>query len=384
MAAGDKSPMNDVIVVGAGPAGSIAALVLARAGIRVRMFDRATFPRDKLCGDTVNPGAMDILRRLGLAPVTAGALPVAGMIVTDGAGVRCVGRYVNDQRGSALRRVALDLALLEAAIEAGVAFEHGVLVRGPWVDGQTVRGVSVAGANGAERRIPARMVIAADGAGSRLARALSLAGHSRRPRRWAVGAYFDGVGNDIRDDVLGEMHIREGRYLGIAPMPGGITNSCVVTSDRAALRDPRTLLCEAFRRDRMLGDRFHGARLLNAPVCLGPLAVESSASGMPGLLLAGDAAGFIDPMTGDGLRFAFRGAELAASMTIEALRDGKADVHRDLDKARRREFAAKWRFNRCLRTLVASPRGLKMAALGATWSPVLLERIIQYAGDARR
>ena len=58
---------DDVVIAGAGPAGSMAACLLARAGVRVRLLDRATFPRDKLCGDTLNPGALDILRRLGVA-----------------------------------------------------------------------------------------------------------------------------------------------------------------------------------------------------------------------------------------------------------------------------------------------------------------------------
>jgi menaquinone-9 beta-reductase len=376
-------PESDVVVVGAGPAGSIAALVLARAGARVRMFDRARFPRDKLCGDTVNPGAMEILARLGLTSITAGALPVDGMIVTDGSGVRCQGRYANGRQGRALRRAALDAGLLGAAIKAGVQFDEGVLVREPWVDGDAVKGVSIAGRNGESRRIPARLVIAADGSSSRIARALSIACHPKHPRRWAVGAYFEGVANEVGEATFGEMHVRNGRYLGIAPMPGGITNACVVTGDRAALKNPRTLLCESFRTDATVCDRFERATMVSTPVCLGPLAVESSMSGVPGLLLAGDAAGFIDPMTGDGLRFAFRGAELAASMALAALQHGNPDVHVALESARRREFATKWRFNRILRALVGSPRSLQLGSVGAKWSAALLEHVIQYAGDAR-
>ena len=83
--------------------------------------------------------------------------------------------------------------------------------------------------------------------------------------------------------------------------------------------------------------------------------VECAAAGAPGLLLAGDAAGFIDPMTGDGLRFAIRGAELAALEALRALEHGVDGAHVRLGRARRQEFRAKWRFNRALRVLVGSP-----------------------------
>ena len=375
--------MDDVLVVGAGPAGSIAALVLARAGVRVRMFDRVRFPRHKLCGDTVNPGAMAILDRLGLSAITNGALPVDGMIVTDASGVRCQGRYGHGRQGRALRRSALDAGLLAAAVKAGVQFDEGVLVREPWVDGGAVRGVSLAGRTGTTLRVGGRLVIAADGSSSRLARALGLARHPVQPRRWAVGAYFEGVDADESGAAFGEMHIRRDRYIGIAPMPGSITNACVVTANRAVLRSPRDLLCESLRRDPIVGRRFDRATMLSAPVSLGPLAVDSATSGVPGLLLAGDAAGFIDPMTGDGLRFAFRGAELAASLALAALQQGRADVHGDLARMRSREFAGKWRFNRALRALVGSPAAMKVAAAGARWSPALVEHVIQHAGDAR-
>src|SRR2546428_7105462 len=80
--------MFDVLIVGAGPAGSVAATVLARAGARVRLVDRATFPRHKLCGDTVNPGTLALLRRLGLsAHIEERGLPVVGMRLTGGTGL---------------------------------------------------------------------------------------------------------------------------------------------------------------------------------------------------------------------------------------------------------------------------------------------------------
>ena len=80
--------MIDVLIVGAGPAGAVAATVLARAGARVRIVDRARFPRDKLCGDTVNPGTIALLRGLGMGDrVEARGLPIEGMLITGADGV---------------------------------------------------------------------------------------------------------------------------------------------------------------------------------------------------------------------------------------------------------------------------------------------------------
>ena len=90
---------------------------------------------------------------------------------------------------------------------------------------------------------------------------------------------------------------------------------------------------------------------------LGPLAVDARAAGCPGLLLAGDAAGFVDPMTGDGLRFALRGGELAAQAALDELASGQPAFVR-LGAQRQREFSMKWRINRALRVMVGSPRAL--------------------------
>jgi flavin-dependent dehydrogenase len=226
----------------------------------------------------------------------------------------------------------------------------------------------------------ARVVIAADGRHSRVARGLGLSRFAPAPRRWAVGGYFDNVA-DLT--TCGEMHIRGDRYLGVAPLPGGIANACVVATDREALRDPERLLLDSLSRDRSLAGRFARSRLIAPVVCLGPLAVECGTPGMEGLLLAGDAAGFIDPMTGDGLRFALRGAELTADLALDALAHGWRGAHGRLAAARRRAFRRKWRFNRTLRALVGSPASVRLADRGASIAPAAVRALIRYAADRR-
>jgi flavin-dependent dehydrogenase len=122
---------------------------------------------------------------------------------------------------------------------------------------------------------------------------------------------------------------------------------------------------------------------VETPVVLGPMAVDARVAGEPGLLLAGDAAGFIDPMTGDGLRFALAGAELAAGVIRDVLSGAVpiGQAHELLGDRRREAFQAKWRFNRALRSLVASPASVSAAALTAKVLPAAFSRMIQYAGD---
>src|SRR6476659_345256 len=189
--------MADVVIVGAGPAGSVAGIVLARAGVRVRLVDRATFPRDKLCGDTVNPGTLERLRRLGVdGGLDARALRVDGMRVTGERGDVIDGRYPRGQAGRAIVRRDLDWMLLQQAIAAGCEYEAAIAVRRATVDesrgSPRVTGV-VAGGDGHEGVLPARVVVAADGRHSTMAFGLGLARHPARPRRWAVGGYFENV-----------------------------------------------------------------------------------------------------------------------------------------------------------------------------------------------
>ncbi len=373
----------DVLIVGAGPAGSVAALVLARAGLRVRIVDRARFPRAKLCGDTLNPGSLALLDRLRVSLGIRGrALPVTGMIVTGPGGTRVVGEYKNGLRGAALSRHDLDLLLLEEATRAGASFDAGVVVRAPLLaaDGSRLVGVRVA-AQAEEYDLHAPLVIAADGRHSRLAFNLGLSAYAPRPRRWAFGAYYTDVDGLTS---FGEMHIRLDGYIGIAPLPDGVTNVCLVRELGSSIRGQRaesdTLIESAIATDALLRERFARARRVTGITTLGPLAVESRRVGIRGLLLAGDAAGFIDPMTGDGLRFAIRGAELAAEAALRELETGRAG-HLELAAARRREFAGKWRVNRALRAIVASPQGVRLASGLASWWQMPLQTLISIAGD---
>jgi flavin-dependent dehydrogenase len=378
--------MYDVVIAGAGPAGSVAATVLARAGARVALIDRARFPRHKLCGDTLNPGVLAILRRLRLASmVDACGVPIAGMVLTGEDGSSVEGRYPDGLIGRAVRRSDLDWALVRDAISAGADLLDDTLVLEPIIEGggreSSVGGLWVR-SHGFKRAIRASATIAADGRCSRIAFGLGLSRHPRRPRRWAVGVYAERVDGT---SPLGEMHIRRGCYIGVAPLPNGLTNVCLVKPSAGGdvdLADPLGAVKAALSRDRVLRDRFSRARFVAAPAVIGPLAVDATGVPLPeGLLLAGDAAGFVDPMTGDGLRFAVRGGELAAEGALRALADGWAGLHDRMSAQRRREFASKYRFNRVLRQVVGSRGAVRLATAGAFLLRPILRSLIYRAGD---
>ena len=378
--------MWDVLVAGAGPAGSIAATLLARAGARVLLVNRARFPRDKLCGDSLNPGTLALLDRLNLSMWTnTHGMPIEGMLVTGPGGVRVEGRYPTGFLGRSVTRRELDFALVTEAASSRCSgrrrrrrASRECRDRQPqWAD----RGPRACGLVASRRRDALRARGDCCGRppiGRRFG--LGLARHPERPRRWAVGAYFDGVSGM---STLGEMHIRSGEYIGVAPLGGGLTNACLVASAATIgrSRDPEAVLRGALGRDPMLRDRFARARLIVRPTVLGPLAVEVETPAIAGLLLAGDAAGFIDPMTGDGLRFAVRGAELAAETAMEILATGRRDAHVALARRRRQAFASKWRFNRVLRRIVDMPAAVGVAAVGALLAPSVLQSVIRTAGD---
>ena len=376
----------EVIVAGAGPAGALAATILAKAGVQVQMFDRSRFPRAKLCGDTLNPGALRVLgSHVSLDVIRSRGLPLDGMILT-GPGAAVVGTYGQGIEGRAITRRVLDVLLVEEAMRAGAQLADDARIAAP-VMGPSglVAGVVLQSRDGMRREHRASLVIAADGRESRLARALALTHHPVRPRRWAIGGYFDGVTDLGR---RGEMHVRAEHYIGVAPVPDGLANACLVLPHRrgqTGWRDPGATLRAAIQTDARLAPRFAQARLVEPPHVLGPMAVDARASGHPGMLLAGDAAGFIDPITGDGLRFALEGAAIAAAVALDVLA-GRCDPWQapaELATRRQAAFARKWRFNRTVQRAVASSGAITAAAAAARLLPRAFESVIRYAGDCQ-
>ncbi|HVA07393.1 MAG TPA: FAD-dependent monooxygenase, partial [Acidimicrobiales bacterium] len=178
----------DVLVVGAGPAGSIAALVLARAGASVALLDRAQFPRDKACGDFIGPRGLQVLTDLGI-PEPPG-LDVGDMVVVGPTGRRvilpCFNGVTYPGRARAMTRSVFDNALRTAALDAGAIAFAGRANR-PLLSGGDIDGFTVSDGDGEELR--ADFVIGADGATSHVALSAGLVEGSRVLWGFAVRCY---------------------------------------------------------------------------------------------------------------------------------------------------------------------------------------------------
>jgi flavin-dependent dehydrogenase len=330
--------MPDAIVVGAGPAGSATALLLARGGRDVRIVERARFPRRKVCGEYLNAGTVDALARLGLLErVRAVAQPLQGVrIVAAGASPVAL-PFVHPALACA--REALDALLLDAALEAGATLEHG-RVDDVIVERARCVGVRIRDEEGAlvERR--AAIVVGADGIGSTVARKLDLAKTPRRRARYAVGGHFTGFG-ELDGHV--EMYVGSGDYVALNPLGEGRTNVMVVVGKErlarwaadvdAGLRDAAAALAHGVR-------TFAGVTRIGPRVSIGPLAHRVRRPIAPGAMLVGDAAGFLDPFTGQGVHLALTGAEQAAGAILGGDLEGYARWRTDDERRRARLCAA--------------------------------------------
>jgi flavin-dependent dehydrogenase len=278
-----------------------------------------------------------------------------------------------------MARRHFDAWLLEAAIHAGARFEPGWRVRHPLVDDAEghVRGVAMARRDGSGGvRMPAHMVIAADGCRSILARQVGV--HVPSPvRQRASGVYVRGIA-DVVD--LGEIHLGAGAYCGMTPAGDGCVRVWVVHHD-ARHREPHEAVHQFISRHRALRARSTQMVFAGDAHASGVLGCQTRAAGVAGLLLAGDAAGFAEPLGPDGIHRAVLGGRLAADETLRALDSGDfaAAVTR-LGAARRAEFDATDRAAHTRRWVARRSMSLRAVGAAARFSPDLLGRLTIGAG----
>lgn len=362
----DPGEDADVLVVGAGPAGSAAATWLARAGLRVIAVDRAAFPRDKPCSEYMSPETVRLLDRLGVVGdlEAAGAVPLRGTAVTAPLGARLHGLFAQAGHqpfrptGLSVARRVLDHRLVEAARAAGADVIERAAVEELLYDAGAVAGAVIREAGGGRRPIRARLTVGADGLRSVVARRLGGRRHGR-PRRVAFVAHATGV------PAMGEsaeLHVGPGGYAGLNRIGGGRVNVALVVSAaraRAAGGRAEAFFLETLRELPGVGSRVDAGSLVRPVLATGPFAAWSRRVTADGAALVGDAADFFDPFTGEGIYSALRGAELLAGCATEALaRPGTVTAGRlaPYRRARRRAFLGKWVVERLIGYAMISPR----------------------------
>jgi flavin-dependent dehydrogenase len=241
--------------------------------------------------------------------------------------------------------------------------------------------MGVAAVNGAgPESLLARVVVGADGRRSVVARGLGFLREHRRLRKFAVRGYWNGVAG-LQD--MGEMHVVPGAYCGIAPLGRGEANVAFVVDRREmqpAGGDLESFYRATLRRWPEIQERLAGATLLDPPRAIGPLALEAVRVAAPGVALVGDAAGFYDPFTGEGVTLALRSAEIATGVIDAALRSGTNDL-RDYERRRRAATRDKFRLNRLLQEVIARPWVANGVARRLARRPDLADRLVGIAGD---
>jgi len=313
-----------VVVAGGGPAGSATALLLARAGVDVTLVERAPFPRRKVCGEYQNSGAVEALDRVGvLDRVRAIARPLHGIrLVAPGAPPV---ELAFGRTAFACDRASFDAALLGAATEAGARVVRGH-VETLVFDGVRVAGVTYRDAFGERQRLPARYVAGADGAGSTVARKLGLTQPLTGNRRFAIGGHYCGFG-DLGGCV--EMYVGGGAYFAINPLDAARANVMVVVPHGQLERWKHDVDDGVRGKAAELGRgrrSFAGVERIGERVAVGPLAHRVRSPVAPGAVLVGDAAGLLNPFTGQGVFLALTGAEAAAAAILAALRERRAEA----------------------------------------------------------
>jgi len=312
----------DVVVIGAGPAGALAARQLARLGVSTLLVDRKAFPRAKVCGGCLNGRAIATLRRVGLGDLLAacGAVPLRRFVL------RSSGREVSLPlpAGAALSRETLDAELVRAAIDAGAMFlpettaAVAPLACVPEIASKARRAVRLTVANGQAGEIETSVILAADGLGHRSLPAGEFPERRRGDSRIGLGASFHDHSPAYGPGVIYMAVGREG-YVGLVRTEDGRLNVAAAIEPSFVKRcgGPAACIADVLRE---AGFALPGAAHLAA--WHGTLELTRRSVRVAGrrVLLLGDAAGYVEPFTGEGIGWAFEAAAAVPEIAIRGLR----------------------------------------------------------------
>ncbi len=372
----------DVVIVGAGPAGSTAATYLARAGVDVLLLEKSTFPRDKVCGDGLTPR--------GVKQVLALGVDVSGPDWVRNRGLRVIGGGTTLELpwptladypdfGLVRPRRDFDEMLAGLAVRAGARMRQQVCVTNPIIDDRSGRvvGVTARTADGpASFRAP--LVLGADGVSARLATAVGIRRRDDRPLGVAVRRYYRSPARTHDDHLESHLELWD-RTDPAAPalLPGygwifGLGDGTVnvglgMLSSSAAFRgtDYRALL-----RTWLNGTpEAWGLREQNAESAVGgaalPMGFNRSPHYRDGLLLLGDAGGMVNPFNGEGIAYAMESAAIAAQVVLQAVGrpagPGREAALAGYPTSMQRHIGSYYRLGGLFSTLIGKPAVMKYA-----------------------
>jgi geranylgeranyl reductase family protein len=373
----------DAIVVGAGPSGSAAAYYLAQAGLDVLLLEKSRFPRDKVCGDGLTPRAVKSLVAMGVdVSEEAGWLRNKGLRVIGG-GMRLELPWpeLSSYPGYGLvrARASLDETLARRAQAAGAKLLEGTTVTGPVLDDDG----RIVGVTTPAQAYRARVVVAADGNSSRLSVAMGLRKRDDRPLGVAVRTYYTSPRHD--DDYLESwLDLWDGDrllpgYGWIFGMGDGTSNvglGLLNTSAAFGNTDYRALLVRWLRS--MPEDWGYVEENRTEPVrgAALPMGFNRTPHYYRGLLLAGDAAGMVNPFNGEGIAYAMESGEILGRVVAQALaRPTRAETERVLRgyaDALQDAYGGYYALGRLFVELIGRPKLMRYATGAGMSKPALM------------
>jgi menaquinone-9 beta-reductase len=361
-------PDYDVIIAGAGPAGSSAAIHLAANGARVLLVEQKKFPRPKLCGEFISPECLKHFARLGIPDKM---LQAGGEIVTQTVFYSRSGRHVkvpsswfdNQHAALGLSRAEMDHRLLERARAAGVNVLEETHASALLNGGKRIAGLQLK-SDGKAFETTASIVIDATGRARSLSHRLHASSQNGKSRKASLVAFKAHLENARPEARTCEIYFYPGGYGGLSRVENGLSNLCFIAASRDVREcqaDPETAMRALVEKNSRAAQALAGARVHDQWLAV---SLESFGRREPvpleGLLSVGDAAAFIDPFSGSGMLMALEGGALAASSILKhlpSLRTGKSygELTHTYREGYRREFGSRLRVCALLRRAAFVP-----------------------------